>query len=58
MKFIEMTLRNDDGQIIEKQVEERLVSTYKSMGWEIKEEKEKPKEVQINSFIKPKKEIK
>lgn len=58
MKFIEMTLRNDDGQIIEKQVEERLVSTYKSMGWEIKEEKKEKKEVQINSFIKPKKEIK
>ena len=55
MKYVEMTFKNTNGQIIEKQVEERLVSTYKSIGWKIKEEK---RENNNNSFIKPKKENK
>ena len=51
MNSIKMTFKNADGQIIEKQVEERLVSTYKSMGWELKKENKQyePKSSFVNS---------
>lgn len=38
MKTVKMTFKNSDGKTIEKDIEERLVSTYKSMGWELKKE--------------------
>lgn len=44
MKLIKMILKNADGKVIEKEVEERLVSTYKSIGWEIKAEKSEKNE--------------
>ena len=48
MNTVIMFIKNVDGKIIEKEVEERLVSTYKSIGWEVKKEKSLPKEE--NSF--------
>ena len=44
MKLIKMILKNADGKVIEKEVEERLVSTYKSIGWELKDEKKEKNE--------------
>jgi len=43
MKIEIMTFQNSDGKIIEKEVEERLVSIYKANGWEIKVEKKEEK---------------
>lgn len=40
MKTVKMIFKNSDGKIVEKEIEERLVSTYKAIGWEIKNEKE------------------
>lgn len=41
MEMIKMTHKNIDGVLVEKEIESNLVSVYKSMGWEIKEEKPK-----------------
>ena len=38
MKLVKMTYKNSDGSVIEKEIEEILVSTYKSMGWDLKKE--------------------
>ena len=58
MKLIKMICKNVDGKVIEKEIEERLVSTYQSMGWELKGKKietEKVEEKNEKSFI-PKKD--
>lgn len=47
MKLIKMVFKNADGKMIEKEVEERLASTYLSMGWKVKEEKSIVKEEPI-----------
>jgi len=40
MKTVKMVFKNSDGKIVEKEIEERLVSTYKAIGWKIKSEME------------------
>ena len=39
MKLVAMTFVNSNGKTIEKEVEERLASTYKAMGWKVKTQK-------------------
>lgn len=54
METILMTFVNKDGKMIEKEIEPKLVSIYKSMGWVIKSDKkeeitikyEKPEKVE------------
>ena len=50
MKLIKMILKNADGKVIEKEVEERLASTYKSIGWQVKEEKPEKVEKKYEPF--------
>lgn len=52
METVIMFIKNADGKIIEKEVEARLVSTYKSIGWDVKKEVPLPKEEK--SFSNPK----
>ncbi len=39
MNLVKMVFKNADGKIIEKEVEERLASTYIAIGWKVKSEK-------------------
>lgn len=39
MKTVRMYIKTKSGKTVSKEIEERLVSTYKAIGWEIKEEK-------------------
>lgn len=39
METVKMTAKNEDGKLVEKNVDKRLVSIYKSMGWTLSSEK-------------------
>ena len=47
-----MTFVNVDGKLIEKEVENTLVSIYKSMGWKIKENNKTEKFEKIDKIDK------
>lgn len=44
MNLVTMVFKNANGKIIEKQVEERLASTYVAIGWKVKQEKVEKRE--------------
>ena len=50
MKTVKMTYKNKSNKIVEKEIEENVVSIYQSMGWEVK--KEKPIQPEKPSFTK------
>ena len=54
MKTVKMCMKTKSGKTVSKEIEERLVSTYKAIGWEIVTETKQEKPTnnnKRNSFV-------